>query len=72
VDESAKQIASAEPAGVCQLCRVAAVRRQASMLAACARKKVRHEEPVRRGAGWSADSSNTLRTDVAETGMPRP
>jgi hypothetical protein len=42
------------------------------MLAACARKNVRHEERVRCGAGWRPSSSSTFRTEVAETGMPRP
>src|SRR6266513_2545075 len=45
---------------------------QASMLAACARKKARHDECVRCGAGWRPASSSTLRTEVAETAMPRP
>jgi hypothetical protein len=45
---------------------------QASMLDACARKKARHDECVRCGAGWRPASSSTLRTEVAETGMPRP
>ena len=44
----------------------------ASMLAACARKKARHVERVRRGAGWTPASSSTLRTEVAETAMPTP
>src|SRR6266487_1150637 len=38
---------------------------QASMLAACARKKARHDECIRCGAGWRPASSSTLRTDVA-------
>jgi hypothetical protein len=42
------------------------------MLGACARKKARHDECVRCGAGWRPASSSTLRTEVAETGMPRP
>ena len=42
------------------------------MLDACARKKARHDECVRCGAGWRPASSSTLRTEVAETGMPRP
>lgn len=42
------------------------------MLAACARKKVRHEDRVRWGAGRSPASSNTLRTEVAETETPSP
>ena len=42
------------------------------MLAACARRKARHDECVRCGAGWRPASSSTLRTDVAETEMPRP
>src|SRR6266536_5781760 len=41
------------------------------MLAACARRKARHVERVRCGAGWRPASSSTLRTEVAETGMPR-
>jgi hypothetical protein len=45
---------------------------QASMLAACARKKARHDECVRCGAGWKPASSSTLRTDVAETETPSP
>jgi hypothetical protein len=45
---------------------------QANMLVACARKKVRHDEYVRCGAGWRPASSSTLRTDVAETEMARP
>src|SRR6266511_1907314 len=45
---------------------------QASMLAACARKKARHDECVRCGAGWRPASSSTLRTEVAETAIPRP
>src|SRR5436309_1915914 len=45
---------------------------QASMLAACARKKARHDECVRCGAGRRPASSSTLRTDVAETEIPRP
>ncbi len=44
----------------------------ASTLAACACRKLRHEERVRSGAGWRPASSSTLRTDVAETLMPRP
>src|SRR6266516_7865631 len=44
---------------------------QASMLAACTRKKARHVERVRRGAVWRPASSRTLRTEVAETAMPR-
>jgi hypothetical protein len=42
------------------------------MVAACARKKVRHDECVRHGGGWTLASSRTLRTEVAETAMPRP
>jgi hypothetical protein len=42
------------------------------MLAACARTKVRHDDRVRCGAGWSPASSSTLRTDVAETQTPSP
>src|SRR6266545_2815717 len=45
---------------------------QASMLAACARKKARHDECIRCGAGWFRASSSTLRTEVAETAIPRP
>ena len=45
---------------------------QASMLAACVRRKARQVEQVRCGAGWRPASSSTFRTDVAETGMPRP
>ena len=45
---------------------------QASRLPACARRNARHEERVRCGAGRRPASSSTLRTDVAETGMPRP
>jgi hypothetical protein len=45
---------------------------QASTLDACARKKARHDECARCGAGWRPASSSTLRTEVAETGMPRP
>src|SRR6266508_3368466 len=44
----------------------------ASMLDACARKKARQDECVRCGAGWIRASSSTLRTDVAETAIPRP
>jgi hypothetical protein len=44
----------------------------ASMLDACARKKARHDECVRCGAGCRPASSSTLRTEVAETVMPRP
>jgi hypothetical protein len=45
---------------------------QASTLDAYARKKARHDECVRCGAGWRPASSSTLRTEVAETAMPRP
>jgi uncharacterized repeat protein (TIGR01451 family) len=45
---------------------------QASMLAACVRTKARHDECVRCGAGWRPALSSTFRTDVAETGTPRP
>src|SRR6266542_2294591 len=45
---------------------------QASMLAACARKKARHDECIRCGAGWFRASSSTSRTEVAETAIPRP
>src|SRR5438046_2842885 len=45
---------------------------QASMLAACDRKKARHDECVRCGAGLRSALSSTLRTDVAETATPRP
>jgi hypothetical protein len=47
-------------------------RPQAKVLAACARRKARHDECVRYGAGWTPASSSTLLTEVAETGMPRP
>src|SRR6266545_4975413 len=42
------------------------------MLAACARKKARHDEWLRCGAGWRPASSSTLRTEVAETVIPKP
>ncbi len=42
------------------------------MLPACARKKARHNECARCGAGRRPAPSSTLRTDVAETGMPSP
>src|SRR6266540_4079863 len=45
---------------------------QASVLDACARKNARHDDCVRCGAGWRPASSSTLRTEVADTGMPRP
>src|SRR6266536_4854503 len=45
---------------------------QASVLAACARKKARHDERVRCGAGLRPASSSTLRTEVAATRTPRP
>jgi hypothetical protein len=45
---------------------------QASTLDACARKNGRHDECVRCGAGGRPASSSTLRTEVAETRMPRP
>jgi hypothetical protein len=42
------------------------------MLAACVRKNARHDERVRRGAGPRPASRSILRTEVAETKMPRP
>src|SRR5713226_2176926 len=42
------------------------------MLPACARKKARHNECARCGGGRRPAPSSTLRTDVAETGMPSP
>ncbi len=46
---------------------------QASMPDAWARRKPRHDECIRRcGAGRRPASSSSLRTDVADTGMPRP
>ena len=42
------------------------------MLAACARKKTRHDEDVRCGAGRRPTSRSSLRTDVAETAIPTP
>src|SRR6266540_868461 len=45
---------------------------QASMLPACARRKACPDECVRCGAGWRPASSSTLRTEVAETAIPRP
>jgi hypothetical protein len=42
------------------------------MLEACARPNARHDESVRSGAGGRPAASSTLRTDVAETPMPRP
>jgi hypothetical protein len=45
---------------------------QASVLDACARKKARHDEEPRSGAGCRPASSSTLRTEVAETVTPRP
>jgi TfoX N-terminal domain len=44
---------------------------QASMLDACARRKARHDERVRSGAGLRPASTSTLRTEVAETVTPR-
>jgi len=43
---------------------------QACVLATCARRKARHGECVRCGAGWRPASSSTFRTDVAETLLP--
>jgi len=42
------------------------------MLAPCARKKTRHDECARCGAGSKPASSSTLRTDVVDTAVPRP
>jgi hypothetical protein len=44
----------------------------ASTLAACARRKARHDECVRCGAGCRPASSSTFRTEVADTLMPTP
>src|SRR5919198_298158 len=45
---------------------------QASMLAACARRKARQDEWLRSGAGRRPPASSTFRTEVADTEMPKP
>jgi len=45
---------------------------QANVVAACWRRKTRHDKPLRSGAGGIPALIRTLRTVVAEIATPRP
>jgi hypothetical protein len=51
---------------------VSTVMKSPARMLACARKKTRHDECARCGAGWRPSSSGTLRTDVVDTPIRRP